>query len=54
MNNTELQYLKRAVAALEAGTLTLEDEIKILRTVSQISQKASKVAQEKLVDSLIV
>lgn len=42
MNEQELEYLKRAVAALEAGDLTKKEEVKILKVISQITEKAAQ------------
>lgn len=50
MTQTEFQYIKRAVEAIESGTLTLEEEIKVYRTVSQITERAAKETANKLVD----
>lgn len=53
MTPSEFEYIKRAVRAIEEGNLTLEEEAKVLKTVSQIAEKGAKVCQDKLVDSLI-
>lgn len=50
MTPTEFEYIKRAVQAIEEGTLTLEEEVKVLRVVSQITEKGAKERQNKLVD----
>ena len=54
MTPTEFAYIKRAVEAIELGSLTPKEEIKVLRTVSQITERAAKEKELKLVDNLIV
>jgi hypothetical protein len=51
MTLEEFQYLKRAVEALEQGT-TEAAEIKILRTVSQITAASAQKLEQKLVDKM--
>jgi hypothetical protein len=51
MTLEEFQYLKRAVEALEQGT-TETAEIKILRTVSQITAASALKLEQKLVDKV--
>ncbi len=51
MTLEEFQYLKRAVEALEQG-VTETAEIKILRTVSQITGAAAQKLEQKLVDKV--
>ena len=51
MTLEEFQYLKRAVEALEQGT-TETAEIKILRTVSQITAASAQKLEQKLVDKV--
>jgi hypothetical protein len=51
MTLEEFQYLKRAVEALEQGT-TETAEIKILRTVSQITAASAQRLEQKLVDKV--
>ena len=53
MTQTEFEYIKRAVQAIEEGSLTPKDEIKVFRTVSQITERAAKDAEMKLVDNLV-
>jgi hypothetical protein len=48
MTPQEFQYLKRAVAALEAGDHTATDQHKILLTVSQITERAAATIKESL------
>lgn len=52
MTPTEFQYIKRAVEAFETTDLSLEDQRKILQTVSEITAVAAVRVQERLVDSL--
>jgi hypothetical protein len=52
MTPTEFQYLKRAVEAFETVDLSLEDQRKILQTISEITGSAAVRVQERLVDSL--
>jgi hypothetical protein len=52
MNPQELSYLMRAVEALKDPELTQMAEAKILRTVSQISDRASREIELKLVDKV--
>jgi hypothetical protein len=51
MTLEEFQYLKRAVEALEQGT-TETAEIKILKTVSQITAASAQKLEQKLVDKV--
>jgi hypothetical protein len=51
MTLEEFQYLKRAVETLEQGTTEIA-EIKILRTVSQITASSAQRLEQKLVDSI--
>lgn len=53
MTQLELDYIKRAVKAFETGELSLEDQRKILQTISEITAVAATTAQNKLVDSLV-
>jgi hypothetical protein len=52
MNPTEFQYIKRAVEAFESVELSLEDQRKILQTISEITGAAAVRVQDKLVDNL--
>jgi hypothetical protein len=52
MTPTEFQYIKRAVEAFETTDLSLEDQRKILQTVSEITAVAAVRVQERLVDRL--
>jgi hypothetical protein len=52
MTPTEFQYLKRAVEAFETVDLSLEDQRKILQTISEITCMAAVRVQERMVDSL--
>jgi hypothetical protein len=51
MTPEEFEYIKRAVEALEQGT-TEAAEIKILRTVSQITAASAQKLEQKLVDKV--
>jgi hypothetical protein len=51
MTLEEFEYIKRAVEALEQGT-TETAEIKILRTVSQITAASAQRLEQKLVDKV--
>ncbi len=54
MTPQEFEYLKRAVEAFETVDLSLEDQRKILQTISEITCMAAVRVQEKMVDSLAV
>ena len=41
MTRQEFEYIKRAVAALESGDCTEMSQVKILKTVSQITGSAA-------------
>ena len=51
MTLEEFQYLKRAVEALEQGT-TEAAEIKILKTISQITAASAQRLEQNLVDKV--
>jgi hypothetical protein len=51
MTLEEFQYLKRAVEALEQGTTEIT-EIKILKTISQITAASAQKLEQKLVDKV--
>jgi hypothetical protein len=51
MTPEEFEYIKRAVEALEQG-VTETAEIKILRTVSQITAASAQKLEQKLVDKV--
>jgi hypothetical protein len=51
MTLEEFQYIKRAVEALEQGVTEIA-EIKILRTVSQITATSAQRLEQKLVDKV--
>jgi hypothetical protein len=53
MTQTEFEYIKRAVQAIESGELNMATEAKVLRTVGQICEKAAKKIDNKLVDNLV-
>lgn len=48
MTELELDYLKRALAALDSGECTLASEAKILQTVSEICAKNAALARERI------
>lgn len=48
----EFEYIKRAVQAIESGTLTPREEVKVLRTVAQITEKSAKEKELELLDIL--
>jgi hypothetical protein len=51
MTPEEFQYIKRAVDAMENQELSLEDQRKILQTVSEIAGLAAGKVQEQLLDN---
>ena len=51
MTPEEFNYLKRAVEAIEQGT-TEAAEVKILRTISQITATSAQKLEKKLVDKV--
>ena len=51
MTLEEFQYIKRAIEALEQGTTEVA-EIKILKTVSQITAASAQKLEQKLVDNV--
>jgi hypothetical protein len=51
MTLEEFQYLKRAVEALEQGTTEVA-EIKILKTISQITAASAQRLEQNLVDKV--
>jgi phosphoribosylformylglycinamidine (FGAM) synthase PurS component len=51
MTPAEFQYIKRAVEALEQGT-TEVTEIKILKTISQITAASAQKLEQNLVDKV--
>jgi division protein CdvB (Snf7/Vps24/ESCRT-III family) len=53
MTQQEFEYIKRAVQAFETVDLSLEDQRKILQTISEITEMAAVRIREKLVDSLV-
>ena len=52
MTPEEFRYIKAAVQAIEEGATEMA-ELKILRTLSQITSAAAKRIEEKLVDRLV-
>lgn len=53
MTPSEFDYIKRAVLAIEEGSLTQKEEVKVLKIVSQITAKSAKQKEEILVDNLV-
>lgn len=53
MTPAEFQYIKRAMEVFESQELSLEDQRKVLQTISEITAKAAVKTQEKLVDRLV-
>ena len=51
MTPEEFQYIKRAIEAIEQGS-TEAAEVKILRTISQITSAAAQRLEQKLVDKV--
>lgn len=51
MSPEEFQYIKRAVEALEQGTTEIT-EVKILKTISQITAASAQRLEQKLVDKV--
>lgn len=51
MSPEEFQYIKRAIEALEQGT-TEVTEIKILKTISQITAASAQKLEQNLVDKV--
>lgn len=51
MTPEEFQYIKRAIEALEQGT-TEVTEIKILKTISQITAASAQKLEQNLVDKV--
>lgn len=52
MTQEQFEYLKRAIEALGSGELTQMGEIKVLRTMSQITESAAQKLESKLVDNV--
>jgi hypothetical protein len=53
MTKNEFEYIKRAVEAIEAGQLNKRSEVKVLRTISQITEKSAKNLERKIGDKLV-
>jgi hypothetical protein len=49
MTPQEFEYIKRAVEALESGECTTMSRVKILRTVSQITQRSADLIEQEFV-----
>ena len=50
MTRQEFEYIKRAVAALESGDCTEMSQVKILKTVSQITKSAADRIEYRFVE----
>jgi hypothetical protein len=50
MTPQELDYIKRALSVLESGDCTDLAEIKILRTISQITERAAEVREQQILE----
>ncbi len=50
MTQTEFEYIKRAVQAIESGSISKREEVKVLRTVSQIAERGAKALALKIGD----
>lgn len=48
MSELEMEYMKRAMEALEAGEISEMDRAKILQTMSEITARAAKKIREDL------
>jgi hypothetical protein len=53
MTPQEFEYLKRAVEAFETVDLSLEDQRKILQTISEITCVAAVRIKDQMVDTLV-
>ena len=51
MTPTEFEYIKRAVEAFETVDLSLEDQRKILQTISEITAVAAVRVKEAIQDA---
>jgi hypothetical protein len=52
MTPQEFDYIKRAVEALESGECTAMTEVKILRTVSQITERGAQKLERAYLDQV--
>ena len=50
MTALEIDFIKRALAALEAGEHSPQDQYKMLQTISEISGRAANKVQHKIED----
>ena len=50
MTRQEFEYIKRAVEALESGDCSDLSQVKILKTVSQITKSAADRIEEQFVE----
>lgn len=54
MTQTEFEYIKRAVEAFETVDLSLEDQRKILQTISEITNMAAVRVKEAIQEASCV
>jgi molybdopterin-binding protein len=50
MTQAEFEYIKRAVKAIEEGSICKREEVKVLRTVSQIAERGATELEIKIGD----
>lgn len=53
MTPQEFDYIKRAVLAIESGQLPKREQVKVLKTMSQITDRSARDLQKKLGDELV-
>jgi hypothetical protein len=53
MTPHEFDYIKKAVEAIEGRQLAKRDEVKVLRTISQITEKSAQDLERKIGDKLV-
>ena len=50
MTLEEFQFIKRAVDALEQGEQSIPSQIKLLKTISQITAKSAQMMEQDWID----
>jgi hypothetical protein len=50
MTLEEFQFIKRAVDALEQGEQSIPSQIKLLKTISQITAKSAQLMEQDWID----
>jgi hypothetical protein len=50
MTLEEFQFIKRAVDALEQGEQSIPSQIKLLKTISQITAKSAQLMEQEWID----